>query len=400
MSGLGTERSESSLLIKIVLPICLILAGLGGWIYFKTSQPKMKRKPPKKQALSVQATAIKPGNYQSSIRAMGTVMPDKEVLLKSKVSGEIVSISPQFVQGAVIQKGEMLLKIDDADYKIEVQKAQSALDKALSSLALEKGSQLIAKEELKLINEILTDEIKETDLALRKPQLVQAKADVDNARADLEKAKLNMSRAKVIIPFNALILEKHVNTGSLVTAQGSLATLVNVDAYRIEAQIPPDRLTSFMINEKTGSKALVHSGYSNQTWQGKVVRTTGKITSKSRMAGVIILVPDPLGIKKQGGAENQKKNRQLLLDDHVDVQIFGETLENVFAISRSLLRDGNTVWVYNSGVLEIKKVSLTWKEDNMVYIRDGIKTGDKIITSDIPVAINGMALQLASGDNS
>ena len=394
MSSQNIEVSKTGLLIKIIVPICLIAIGLAGWSYFKNSEPKMKKKPPKKQVIAVQTISIKPGNYQSSIQAMGIVMPDREIILKSKVSGEIVSISPKFVEGAVMAKGEMLLTIDDSDYKIEVQKAQSALDKALSSLALEKGSQLIAKEELKLINEVSEDEIKATDLALRKPQLIQANALVDNARADLAKAQLSMARTKVIIPFNALILEKHVNSGSLVTAQGSLAALVDVDAYRIEAQVPPDRLAGLMINETTGSKAIIHSDYSNHTWQGKVVRITGKMTSRSRMAGVIVLVPDPLGLKAQ------KKSLQLLLDDHVDVQIFGETLENVFAIPRSILRDGNTLWVYNSGVLEIKKISIAWKEDKLVYIRSGIKTHDKVITSDIPVAVDGMALELASGDNS
>ncbi len=394
MSTLKKEVSKTSLLIKLVLPICIILSGVAGWSYFMAREPKMKRKPPKKQAILVQTLSINPGNYQSSINAMGTVMPDKQILLKSKVSGEVVYISPGFVEGAVIQKGELLLKLEDADYKIDVQKAQSALDKSLSALALEQGSQSIAKEELELINEALKDSIESTDLALRKPQLVQAKASVDSARADLKKAKLNLSRTRVVIPFNALILEKYVNSGSLVTAQGSIATLVDVDAYKIEAQVPPDRLASVMNSKAVESKAIIHSNYSNRTFKGKVVRTTGKMTEKSRMAGVIILVPDPLGLK------NHKKNQQLLLDDHVNVKIFGETLKNVFAIPRSALRDNNTLWVYNSGVLEIKKVTLAWKEDRMVYIQSGINSGDKIIISEIPVAINGMALQIASGDNS
>ncbi|MCP3898269.1 MAG: efflux RND transporter periplasmic adaptor subunit [Desulfobacteraceae bacterium] len=394
MSTQKKEVSVTSLLIKIILPVCIILSGVAGWSYFMAREPKMKRKPPKKQAILVQTLSMNPGNYQSSINAMGTVMPDKQILLKSKVSGEVVYISSNFVEGAVIQKGELLLKLEEDDYKIDVQKAQSALDKSLSALALEQGSQSIAKEELELINEALKDSIESTDLALRKPQLVQAKASVDSARADLKKAKLNLSRTRVVIPFNALILEKHVNAGSLVNAQGSIATLVDVDAYKIEAQVPPDRLASVMTGETTGSKAIIHSNYSNHTFKGKVVRTTGKMTDKSRMAGVIVLVPDPLGLK------NHKKGQQLLLDDHVNVKIFGETLENVFAIPRSALRDNNTLWVYNAGVLAIKKVSLAWKEDGMVYIQSGINPGDKVIISEIPVAINGMALQIASGDNS
>ena len=394
MSTVKKGVSIVRLLIKIFLPVCLILAGIAGWSYFKSKEPKMKRRSPKTQAVAVETISMKPGHYQSLVHAMGTVMPDREIILKSKVSGEVVSVSPKFVQGGMMKKGEMLLKLEDSDYKIEIQKAKSALDTALSYLAIEKGSQMIAKEELKLINEASREEVKATGLALRKPQLVQAKAAVDNARADLEKAQLSLSRTKVIVPFNALVLEKQVNIGSLVMIQGTLATLVGVDTYKVEVQVPPDRLAALRIGEATGSKVIIHSQYSNQTWQGKVVRTTGKMSDKSRMAGVIILVPDPLGLKSPG------RRAQLLLDDYVDVQIMGEILENVFSLPRAILRDGNTVWVYHSGVLEIKEVGLAWKEDGRVFVKSGINTGDAVITSDLPAPVNGMALQSASGDRS
>ncbi len=394
MSVLKKWGAAVKLIIKIVLPICLILAGVSGWSYFKSREMKMKRRPPVKSAILVETIPMTKGSYISSVQVMGTVMPDRQVILKAKVSGEVVFISPGFVQGGVMKKGETLLTLEDSDYVIDVQKAQSALDKAFSSLAIEKGSQMIAKEELKLINEASKDEIKATDLALRKPQLIQAEAEVDRSRADLEKARLSLSRTKVIVPFNALVLERQVNIGSLVTIQGVLATLVDVDAYRVEAQVPPDRLEAISISEAKGSEAIIHSQYSKQTWQGKVVRTTGKMTGKSRMAGLIILVPDPLGLK------GKKNNRQLLLDDHVAVKIMGKTLENVFSLPRSILREGNTVWVYNAGVLEIKKVNLAWKEDGQVFIDSGINPGDAVITSDLPAPVKGMALQLSSGDRS
>ncbi len=380
------------LMIKIILPVCLILAGAAGWGYFKSRESKMKRKPPKKQAVVVETISMKPGNYQSSVQVMGTVMPDRQISIKSKVSGEVIFLSSRFVQGGVMKKGETLLKLDNSDYMIEVQKAQSALDKVLSDLAIEKGSQLIAKEELKLMNEASQSVVKATDLALRRPQLAQVKAAIKSARAELEKARLSLSRTIVIVPFNALVLEKQVDLGSLVTVQGTLATLVDVDTYRVEAQVPPDRLAALRTGKDSGSVAQIYSQYSDQTWQGKLVRTTGRMSGKSRMAGVIILVSDPLGLK-------DKENRApLLLDDHVNVRIMGEILENVFSISRSILRDKNTVWIYNSGVLEIKEVRLAWKEDTKVYIRSGITLGDIVITSDLSAAVKGMALQLTSGD--
>ncbi|MFH2058988.1 MAG: efflux RND transporter periplasmic adaptor subunit [Pseudomonadota bacterium] len=381
-------------ILSIVLPVCLILAGVVGYRYFKSNEAKMNRKSPKQQAVMVETIAMKPGNYQSFVRAMGTVVSDKQIVLKSKVAGEVVSISSKFLQGGLIRKGEILLTIDDADYQIEVKKALSALNKVLSDLKIEQGSQMIAIEELKLINQADLGDVKATDLNLRKPQLAQAKAAVDSAMADLERARLNLSRTKVIVPFNALVLEKSVNLGSLVTSQGVLATLVDVDFYQVEAQVPPDMLSVLKISETSGSKAIVHSQYSNQTWQGKVARITGKMSANSRMAGVIVLIADPLGLKKDNHPG------QLLLSDHVELKMMGETLENVFLLSRSFLRDENTVWIYNNGVLEIKSVDLAWKEDGLVYIRSGINAGDLLIVSDLPAPVKGMALQMVPGDRS
>ena len=382
------------LLIKIILPLCFISAGLAGWNYFKSKEPVIKRKPLKQQSAVVKAFVVKKGDHQTWIHAMGTVLPDREVVLKSKLTGEVISVSKRFVQGGVVKKGELLLNLDDSDYKIEVQKAKSALDKAIADLLIEKGAQLIAKEEFKLIKKASSGEIMATDLSLRKPQLMQAKAGVDNARADLEKAELNLSRTKVFTPFNALILEKHVDKGSLVTAQEAVASLVDVNTYKIEALVPQDRLSLFGRDEISKADAYISLNYSNHPWQGSVFGITGKITPESRMAGVTILVPDPLGLK------NTKARSQLLLDDHVTVKIRGPVLENVFSIPRSAIREQNRVWVYNSGVLEIIKIEPVWKEKESVYVKQGIKNGDRVITSDLPVAVAGMILQMEPGEGS
>jgi len=380
------------LFIKIFLPLFFIAAGVAGWNYFKSKKPAIKRNPPKQQVIFVKTITMKPGNYPTWIDAMGTVMPERQILLKSKLAGEVISVSKKFVQGGVIQKGEILLLIDDADYKIEMQKAKSTLDKAVASLELEKGSQLIAKEELKLINKASHDTVTATDLSLRKPQLVQAKAEVSKARADFEKALLNLSRTKVYLPFNALILEKHVDSGSLVTAQGMIADIVDVDSYRVEALVPQDRLTAFGTGQILNTDAIINSNYSNQTWQGMLNRITGKVNPKSRMAGVIVLIPDPLNLKKRGNRQ------QLLLDDHVKIKIKGAMLQNVYSLPRSVIREDNSIWIYNAGKLEIREINPVWKEDGVVYVKTGINSGDMVIVSDLSVAVNGMALQVTSGD--
>lgn len=382
------------LLLKLILPLCLIAAGVAGFNYYKSREIKMKRRPRQKQIPLVETLSASPGRYQSSIQVMGTVVPDRQVILKSKLAGEVISISPDFVQGGLMKKGDTLLQLDDADYRIEVQKARSALDKVLSDLAIEKGNQQIAIEELELIKKAELGDLTATDLTLRKPQLTKANAAVNSARSDFDKAKLNLSRTRVEVPFNALVLEKNVDLGSVITQQGTIATLVDIDTYHVEALVPPDRLGSIIVDENTGSHAVIRSQYSSQSWQGKAIRLTGRINAKSRMAGVIISVTDPLGSK------NKAASQPLLLNDFVEVRIMGNFTDNIYSLPRSVVHEGDTIWIYDSGVLKIRKVAVAWKEEARIFIQSGIEPGDQIITTDLPAPLEGMALQLAAGEKS
>ncbi len=384
------KRSILHLMIQILLTIGFIIVGVAGFQHYKSREPKIKRKPKLPQAMMVETMTLAPADYPGMIQAMGTVVPDRQISLKSKVTGEVVFLSPLFVRGGVVKKGDILLKIDDTDYKIDVQKAESTLGKVMSDFDIEQGNQMIAKEEFKLIKEADIGEMTATDLALRKPQLAQAKAAIQNARADLERARLNLSRTKMVVPFNSIVFEKKVDQGSMVSTLESVATLVSVDAYHIETLVPPDRLESISMGEAKGSLAMVTSQYSSQVWEGQVYRTTGKISRDSRMAGVLVVVKDPLGLNKA------TQMPPLMLDDHVSVQISGRTLENVIKLPRKLLRDENTVWINRSGHLDIKKVTLAWKQDQHVYISHGLSSDDNIITTDLAAPVPGMALQTRS----
>lgn len=386
-----TQISIFHQIIRVLLPICLVVAGIAGFRYFKSGEAVVKRRPPVKPVMKVETVLVQPGDYECVVQAMGTVIPDREVSLKSKVSGEVVFLAPSFVRGGVLEKGRVLLKLDDADYKIEIKKKQSALDKALSDLSIELGSQQIAKEEYELIKELSKGEIQATDLALRKPQLAQANATVKSTRADLEKAMLDLSRTVINVPFNSLVLEKKVDQGSFVAAQESVADLVSVDTYHIEALVPPDQLDTVKTGLADGSKAVIRSPYTDHTWEGRAVRRTGRISADSRMAGVLVAVKDPLGIH-----EGQDRP-PLMLDDHVIVDIQGKLLEQVYKLPRKLLRDGNTVWINTRGKLEIRDVSVVWKQDQAVFIDSGLTPDDAVIITDLPAPVSGMALQNGKG---
>ena len=133
--------------VRIVIPLALIAGGGAAWAYFQATAPRMEKQTPQPEATVVETTTVKSADAPAIVRAMGTVSPSREVTLKARVSGDVVSLSTKFVPGGHVSKGEEILRLDRADYQVELQKAESALKKAEAALAIEQGSQTIAREE-------------------------------------------------------------------------------------------------------------------------------------------------------------------------------------------------------------------------------------------------------------
>lgn len=393
MKRIASQTSLGVTLLKIILPVCLIALGVTGFWYYKSKVVKFKRKPAVKTAPVVDIMKVNPSRVTAQIRAMGTVQADREVVIKSQVAGTVIQVAPEFVQGGLIRKGQLMVRIDPADYALAVNKAQSALAQAQADFEIEKGRQQIAREELKLMSMMSPNEVQETSLVLRKPQLEQAGAAVASAQSDLETARLDLERTRIIAPFHALVRSKEVDAGAMTAAQGALATLVDVTFYQVEVQVPLDRLDRIRVHETNGSPVRIRSLYAGREWDGRVVRTTGAVTEQSRMAGVIIRVDDPLGL---GPAKGRPA---MLLDDHVEALIEGQVFDNVFSLPRTLIREDSSLWIYKDGRLEIRKVAPVWIENDRVFIQSELSPGDLVICSDLSAPVSGMAVTLALGES-
>lgn len=389
MSEIQKKSSFSAKVVKFAVPIVLIAAGGVAFAYFKATAPTIERVAPHRSATVVQVQTVREGETRTVVTAMGTVVPSRQVTLKARVSGEVQAVASEFVPGGRMAKGETLLRLDSSDHQVEVSKAQSALKDARAALAIEQGSQTIAREEIRLLSEMSPEGIAETDLSLRKPQLQQAQAAVASAEADLRKARLDLERTVVQAPFNALIVERNVNVGTYVGAQDALATLVGTDEFWVEAVVPLDRLSLLDINQEGGCPVRIRSqsGSAGQ-WQGRVVHIAGKLNETSRMATVIVAVANPLEPVSDASAA------RLMIDDYVFVEIDGRPLAGVIELPRAALQDGNTVWVCDDNTLDIRPVALAWKNNDAVFIQSGLRPGEQVVISELSSPVQGMSLKI------
>ncbi|MCJ7538982.1 MAG: efflux RND transporter periplasmic adaptor subunit [Desulfobacterales bacterium] len=379
-------------IIRIVLSLVILGVGIGAASYLKNSAPRTKKRPPVKLSPIVLIQTVKPSSYQIIVTAMGTVIPAREVVLKSRVSGEIVEIHPEFTEGGFLKKDMRIIQIDPQDYELALARKRSTVTDAEYALKLELGHQAVAKREWELLNQGKAALDMEKELALRQPHLDKVRADLSAAEAELKVAMLDLERTHITLPFNAMVRSKSVDLGSQVTPQEPLAELVGTDAYRVQASLTVDRLEWIDVPVQTGdhgSKAQIIYGRGNEC-SGKVIRLLGDLAAEGRMARILVEVADPLGLN----SSNQNRT-PLLIGEYVRVKILGRKLDNVFQIPRTALKDNSSIWIVGENqTLEIREVRAVWRDADVVLLKDGLKPGERLIVSDLPPPVEGMTVRV------
>lgn len=381
--------------IRIIIALVIVAVSVLIAVLLVVSKPRTAKRPPVKYVPVVQVVECRPTLHQVAVSAMGTVVPARSVILEARVAGQVTAVHPEFTDGGFVVKNDLLIQLDDADYRLVLAQRQSDLVNARYALELEQGRQEVAQREWELLNNGQTED-GDAALALRKPHLEKAQADLAAAEAAVRKARLDLARTRISAPFNAIIRSRSVDVGSQVSAGEPLAELVGTDAYWVRATLPLERLDWIRIPAdagQQGAKARIRYGTGHEV-SGTVVRLLGDLTGEGRMARILVEVKDPL--RRESGDENRPP---LLIGEYVHVTIEGRQLKDVFAVPRDALRDNDTVWLLgDDNRLTIHKVRPIWRDADQILLDDGLKTGDRLITSSLPAPVSGMELRLETGD--
>lgn len=382
--------------MKIIIQICLVLAILGlgvlGAVLLLRARPEPTIQAPEEMVLPVQIVTAQRSDVTRKIAAGGTVMPARDVRLQSQVSGEVLEVAPHMIPGGVVEAGTLLVQLDTRDYRNQVRQREADVVRARLVLEEERGRKVVAQQEWDLLGKELETTTEGRALALREPQLAQAKAALAAAEAALEQAQLNLQRTEIRAPFNAMVLSESVEVGQVVTPQSVIARLVGTDQYWVRATLNSDWLTQLQLPNaqgQDGAEAQVLYANGSQRRRGQVLRLLPDMEGAGQMARLLVAIDDPLALKQ---AEQQVP---LLLDAYVDVEIEGRSLNDVVAVPVRALREGNQVWIMNSeDRFEIRNVEVAWRARDQVYLKGNLIEGERIIISPLPAPVPGLKLRL------
>jgi len=381
-----------------LLKVCLVLALLGGGAYaawwFNATEGRAQRGAGERGEASrlVEVDVVRRGDQEVRLRAMGTVMPANEAAISPRVAGTIVGQSASFVPGGFFDAGEFMVQIDRADYEQALVQRESDLARAEADLKIELGDQAVAEEEL----ELLAVDIPEInrDLILRKPQVNRARAAVRSARASVRSAALDLERTRIVAPFDGQLVERNASVGNNVGEGEVIGTLVGTDVYWVEIALPVGSLRWIDVPRNAGDRASVARVSNRRGWgdgvhrEGRVERLVGRLEQGTRLARLIVSVPDPLGL------DDGSVVPELLLDSFVEVVIEGRVLEDSFVVDRDLIRDNDIVWVMNGeDRLESRRVEVAFRGRDRAYVTAGLDDGDRVVRTNLQAPVDGMLLR-------
>ncbi len=383
-----------SQLIKISIILCL--AG-GISVFFILTKPEPKKVSSEVLPSAVSIVEAKRATGTVWVEAMGTVKAVKDLKIISEVGGRVIWINEKLIPGGIIKKGEVIAKIEETDYEIAVEQAEANLAMAKKELLIQEGAARSAKvmEDMSKIS--ASSQAKE--LRMKVPHIQAAEANLRASEKLLEQAKKNLVRTEILAPYKILIESEDIEVGNYVTRLSSIAEAYGTDAFWVEVNIPLSKLQFLNIpgiNSTQGSKAKVTlqgtKGAKEVVKNGRLLRLAGSLDASGRMAKILIEVDDPLGL------ESGNRSEVLLLNSYVKVELEGRKLNSMIQLPREYLREGDTVWLMDdSSKLVINSVTIAWRDQDSVYISDGLVEGDRIITTNNFVPIAGMKLRLIEG---
>ena len=377
-----------SVLKRLVGPVVVILftGFIVGALVKNAPQPEVGE--PETVRIGVYTEPAKLTGASAEVTVFGEVRPRVQIDVISEVAGRITSVSRKFVEGGSIAAGEPMITIEQRDYNVAVLESKARLAARKLELAQALADADVAKKQL-------ASEKNPSDLALKLPQIAQARAALKAAEIGLDRAQSDLRRTEVSLPFDARITETAVDEGQYLGLGRTIASVFSTDIAEIRLPFTDADIAALGI--PIGYEAPLGSGLpvrlsadvagANREWQGKLVRLDASLDPRTRTTFGTAEVRNPFAGSEAEGAMPMAPGL------FVSAVIEGRSLSNVLAIPAAGLRAGGRVFIMNDeDLLEIRSVRVAHSTNEVAYLSSGISEGDRVIVSPIRNPVPGMAL--------
>ncbi|MCI0697425.1 efflux RND transporter periplasmic adaptor subunit [candidate division KSB1 bacterium] len=312
---------------------------------------------PRDQRMPVRMQIIQSQKLGDKVVTVGTILSNEEVEIRSEISGKVEKI--YFKEGGRVSKGEVLLKINDAEQRAQLARAQYR--QVLAEQDAERRHQLFEK---KLSSQ------EEYDIAVNQLNIAKAEAQLIEAQT---------AKTEIRAPFDGTIGLRYVSEGSYISPTTRITTLQDYNSVKVDFTVP-EKYASLI---RKGDKISFSVEGVARKFAGTVYAVEAKIDPTTRTLHIRALSPNPNGVLIPGAFAN--------------VEVVLKEKETLTVPSYALIPElkGQRVFLYKNGKAESQSVEIGSRSDEFVEVTQGVQAGDTLITSGILQLRPGMAVQPA-----
>lgn len=343
-------------------------------------------------SLLVKAVPIHRDELVMKLKSPGEAVTDKNVLLKAEVAGTIKDLNVR--EGQHVGANDLLLEIDDQEYRLRLERSEATRLKYLSELLLEQ--QFVepqqeldepTRERIKKSEEefaeagsrfsrgmISRDEFerakKAYELVLiqtgrKKDEVMASAKGLTQAEIDVKIAQMDLEKTQIRAPFGGIITDIKVSPKEIISAGRELFTLVDISRVKVQAKV----LESEVGKMKVGREAdLSFSAYPGKIFKGKVEAISPIVNPADKTCTVHILVENPREEIKPGM--------------HAEVEIATDVYPDRLLVPQEavIVRGGRKlVFVVEDGLAKWRYIEVGLENENYAEVLDGVKEGEMVI---------------------
>lgn len=379
--------------LKFILPLVVLFAAVLGVMFMGKMKPKAETKNEPPSATPVVTAYAETRSVELSVKSQGEVRPRTEINLAAQVGGRVVWLAPGFLEGGRFKKGQVILRLESAEYDLRVTQADANVAQAQTVLTREISESEIARRDWEDLGEGQA-----SPLTLREPQMAEARARLAAAQAQLGEAKLQQNRTVVYAPFDGRVREKFVSQGDTISAGQTIGRVYGVAIAEVKLPLTDTDMARlglgigfFATNTQPGPDVKLSAVVAGEphTWRGRITRISSSYDTATRVLFAYAEVADPYGTGSDNGVP-------LASGLFVNVEIAGREVVNSIIVPRTALRGSDTVYIANDDkTLSLRTVKVASSSREMVVISAGLTAGEMVITSPIKGVAEGMKIERA-----
>lgn len=296
--------------------------------------------------MQVDGVVVKPREFANNLAVTGSIEANEQVEIRGQVSGLIRSIT--FKEGSSVKKGQVLLKIDDAELRAQL--AQAKTRQTLAGENADRAGQLFKKE------------------AISREEFDIATADYKTLQSQTQLIQAQLAKTTINAPFSGRIGLRNVSVGGYLTPETIVANLVSTDPVKIAFSVPEKYASQVKINTKlTFTVAGSSKKYTATLYaiEPAIEATTRTLQLRARAAN---------------------PNGELLPGSFANIDFPLESIPDALLVPTQAIipiQNGKKVFVAKNGKAQEVKVEATTRTEKDILITSGLQAGDTVLTTGI-----------------